>query len=121
MRQDDLLSASESQSVEFKTSFNQEVMVSLVALSNASGRSVYVGVVKIFDNKIEFYNPGRLPESAFTHISDGFQVTVFLPETQSREKTVEKNSIYRAHWPQQRRLLESINPQTRYPCLLNPE
>jgi ATP-dependent DNA helicase RecG len=35
---------SESEQVEFKTSFNEEVIVSLVAFANTKGGSVYVGV-----------------------------------------------------------------------------
>jgi predicted HTH transcriptional regulator len=34
----------ESQTVEFKTTFNDEVIVSLVAFANAKGGAVYVGV-----------------------------------------------------------------------------
>jgi ATP-dependent DNA helicase RecG len=34
----------ESLTVEFKTSFNDEVIVSLVAFSNAKGGTVFVGV-----------------------------------------------------------------------------
>ena len=35
---------SESKSVEFKTAFNQDTIVSLVAFANADGGSVYIGV-----------------------------------------------------------------------------
>lgn len=34
----------ESKTVEFKTSFNQDTIVSLVAFANAEGGSVYIGV-----------------------------------------------------------------------------
>jgi len=93
----------ESDVIEFKTSFNEDVIETLVAFSNAKGGTVYVGVsdagkpqgitigterfdypldaireivinmvvhrdyrdssasiIKIFDNRIEFYNPGKL-------------------------------------------------------------
>ena len=39
-----VLLAGESQTVEFKTSFNNEVIESLVAFANAQGGTVYVGV-----------------------------------------------------------------------------
>ena len=38
------LPKSESKTVEFKTAFNQDTIVSLVAFANAEGGSVYVGV-----------------------------------------------------------------------------
>ncbi len=41
---DNIIPAVESEQVEFKTSFNDEVIVSLVAFSNAKGGVVYVGV-----------------------------------------------------------------------------
>lgn len=40
----DILLQGETQSVEFKTSFSDEVIVSLVAFSNANGGTVYIGV-----------------------------------------------------------------------------
>ena len=43
-RQHDLLPAKESEFVEFKTSFSDEVIVSLVAFANCRGGTVYVGV-----------------------------------------------------------------------------
>lgn len=39
-----ILPASESEKVEFKTSFNEDVIETLVAFSNAKGGTVYVGV-----------------------------------------------------------------------------
>ncbi len=39
-----LLQKGENQHVEFKTSFNDEVIISLVAFSNAKGGAVYIGV-----------------------------------------------------------------------------
>lgn len=39
-----LLQKGENQHVEFKTSFNDEVIISLVAFSNARGGAVYIGV-----------------------------------------------------------------------------
>ncbi|MDP4269937.1 MAG: putative DNA binding domain-containing protein, partial [Bacteroidota bacterium] len=39
-----IIPVSESEQMEFKTSFNDEVIVSLVAFSNAKGGVVYVGV-----------------------------------------------------------------------------
>jgi len=35
----------ENQTVEFKTSFNEDVIETLVAFSNAKGGTVYVGVL----------------------------------------------------------------------------
>ena len=36
---------SESKTVEFKSTFNQDVIVSLVAFANADGGNVYVGEI----------------------------------------------------------------------------
>ena len=44
MKENPLLPTTESERVEFKTSFTNEVIVSLVAFSNAKGGVVYVGV-----------------------------------------------------------------------------
>jgi ATP-dependent DNA helicase RecG len=39
-----ILPTSESEKIEFKTSFNEDVIETLVAFSNAKGGTVYVGV-----------------------------------------------------------------------------
>ena len=44
MIKEELLQKGENQHVEFKTSFNDEVIISLVAFSNARGGAVYIGV-----------------------------------------------------------------------------
>jgi predicted HTH transcriptional regulator len=41
---DNILPAKESKQVEFKTSFNDEAIVSLVAFANTQGGAVYIGV-----------------------------------------------------------------------------
>jgi predicted HTH transcriptional regulator len=51
------ISLGEGQTTEFKLSFQKEVIVSVVAFSNAKGGKIFIGV---FDNRIEFFNPGKL-------------------------------------------------------------
>ena len=46
-----ILPTSESEKVEFKTSFNEDVIETLMAFSNAKGGIVYVGVADSGDLK----------------------------------------------------------------------
>ena len=54
-----LISQGESETVEFKSTFGKEVIESLCAFANNIGGAVLVGI-KIFDQSISFFNPGKL-------------------------------------------------------------
>jgi ATP-dependent DNA helicase RecG len=65
-----IIQQGENEQVEFKSSFSDEVIISLVAIReivlnmiiHRDYRANADSVVKIFDDEIEFYNPGKLPD-----------------------------------------------------------
>ena len=74
-----MLPTKEDIKTELKQSFTDDVIVALAAFANAKGGNVYVGMcddgtacgvrlgketiqIKIFPDRIEFYNPGLLPD-----------------------------------------------------------
>lgn len=75
-----LILLGKSENLELKSSFKSELIETLIAFANTSGGKVIIGIiinmivhcdyrsssdsiVKVYDTKIEFYNPGRLPDS----------------------------------------------------------
>ena len=87
---------SESQTVEFKSSFNEEVIETLVAFSNAKGGTVYVGVsdngkafgvtvgketVQQWINEIKNKTtPQIIPDAEVIEIENKTVISLFIPE-----------------------------------------
>ena len=86
----------EGETVEFKSSFNQDAIVALVAFANTSGGSVYIGVndrgvavgvtlspeaVRTWVNEIKSKTaPSLVPSSAILHVDGRTVVLLHVPE-----------------------------------------
>ena len=86
----------ESHTVEFKSSFNEEVIETLVAFSNAKGGTVYVGVsdkgkvlgltvgketVQNWINEIKVKTaPQLIPDAEIVEVEDKTVISLFIPE-----------------------------------------
>ena len=91
-----IIKQGENQTAEFKTSFSDDVIVSLAAFSNAKGGAVYIGVTD--DGVVKDVELGKETvaqwindtEPKFELISDGFQVTVFGDEFFNEIETIQE-------------------------------